>query len=242
MKFELLKSCPVCGSSLMYQHPAMGTQPRFRNEDGMPVGILTTYFRCLNCGVVFQNPRMTEESLTEYYASGQYRAELHTDQKNLDRDEKAQAERLSINILSEGKDAPKSHLDIGCSRGYLLREVDARFKVGVDLYKEYVEAEMNEFHTSLDDVSGKFELITMIHELEHELYPSIILKQVATHMNKNSTLMVEVPSSSSPGGPLRLAHTYYIEPYVLSRICEMVGLEVVGFAFTPHTLATIKRR
>lgn len=237
-----LEKCPICGSELLARRPDAGTSPRVTDENGTVWARLVYYTQCMACGITFQNPRMNKEELHEYYASGVYRAELNQTQENLDGDEERRAQFISNTIRnSPSLEAPESHLDVGCSRGYLLRDVGAYKKVGVDLNSDYLTEEIDQHCTSLDDVKGKFDLITLVHGLEHELDPVDTLKKCVRHLKKDGTILVEVPSKSSPGGPMRLAHTYVFEPWTLIDVAHRAGLEAVGVALTPHILITFKR-
>lgn len=235
-----LGSCPICDSTLLTRHPQAATSPPSENEQGLLVSVVTLYDRCIECGIVFQNPRMHVNEINEFYSSGKYRKEVAASQERQDEDEKERAEIIGSIIENSTKDVD-SHLDVGCSRGYLLSRVGAQKKLGVDLNPKHCTEEGIEVVSSLDDVKGKFDIVTIIHTLEHVTDPVETLKKCASKMEKEGLVIVEVPGAGSPGGPLRLAHTYFFEPWALIGIAKRAGLSPVGVILTNHILVIFKR-
>ena len=238
MSKETLQECPVCASKLLTGHN--NTADRLREQDGEVIASIIQYALCLNCGIIFQNPRMDEADTHEYYMSGRYRASMNGDKKNPDDKEKKRAEyiyRYAYDRVTNSA-APESHLDIGSSRGYLLKSVGAKRRVGVDLYPEYCEFKDIEMYTSMDDVKGKFDLITIIHMLEHERFPVQALKDARSKLKPNGTLIVEVPAEPSQYG---LPHLFVFKSWTLAYCLNRAGFEMIGVAFTPHILVTAKK-
>lgn len=235
---ETLTLCPICGSKLIAN--GINAAENIREENKNTIADIVKYNRCLGCGVMFQNPRMDKETLQEYYSSGKYREQVSSKPQAQDDDEKKRAEYIYRAIYDSvtKSAAPESHLDIGCSRGYLLKSVAAKRRVGVDLNPGYCAFKDIEIYTSLDGVTGKFDVITMIHELEHELDPLATLKKVSKLLKPSGTLMIEVPSVNSPGSPYRLSHTFAFEPWSLNYLMEKAGFKIKGIAFTPHILVS----
>jgi cyclopropane fatty-acyl-phospholipid synthase-like methyltransferase len=229
-----LTTCPVCGTedfALMgsfFSPPSMNMETAYSY---LPIAVRVSYDRCLRCGVIFQNPRMSDEAIEQYYSSGDYR--LHTGKVNVDEDEKERSWRI-VNDLDM---IPTRHLDIGCSRGYLLQATKKSFGCGiqgVDTNPEYA-VEGIPVVKDIKLVWGDFDLITAIHVLEHVTDPKKFLLSLTNRLKPGGTVIIEVPSMNSTGGPWRLAHTFHFEPWVLTLLCESVGFTVKSIEMKEHT-------
>jgi hypothetical protein len=133
--WQSVDKCPLCGGD-----PLAGTVkvtsdpilllPVFEHFD-LKIETEVIYCQCNTCGLYWQNPRPTDESLNEFYASGFYRKTSGRTDEAMDNGEKVRAERL-IKFFA-GREY-KSVMDVGCSRGYFLSmlpdEVD---KCGVEI-------------------------------------------------------------------------------------------------------------
>lgn len=237
MKWEIVNQCPMCGG-VHFQVYGQGQAPAISIPailDGVPMAILTTYYACARCGLIFQNPRLTEESVNAMYADGTYRSFINDTQENMDKNEHARQERIS-EFITAG-----SHLDVGCSRGYLLELTrDKGCKVfGVEPNAEYVNPGI-ETARSIDDVRGMFDTVTCIHALEHVYDLPTMARKLIDRVKPGGRLIIEVPSDKSPGGPMRLHHPYHIQPWVMTRL--FAELELSQFAQTPHSFFIFDKR
>lgn len=100
-------------------------------------------------------------------------------------------------------------IDFGCGNGGFLRLVKHHNKnnicVGVDLNEEVID-HLNNHENGVyacNDINyipkscpNTFDVITLFHVLEHLSDPITILKKLKTKMNKDSTLIIEVPSAT----------------------------------------------
>lgn len=245
VKMITLVSCPVCSSKNISKYHESGYAPVVVHQI-MPnvfvdALVVTNYFKCLSCNVLFQNPRMSDSELKKFYSQGYYRKVINLTDKEKDQDEKARADTDSKIIIQKlGK--IKSHLDVGCSRGYLLRKVGAVQKIGVDEDNKNVTLSGIKVHKEIDDLKGKkFDLVSAIHTLEHVPDPISFLKSLYDLVSDGGHLVLEVPTWKSPGGPLRLPHLYHFEPDVLRLLCRQVGLKVIDTEFTPHLFLICRR-
>ncbi|KKU88091.1 MAG: Methylase/methyltransferase, partial [Candidatus Gottesmanbacteria bacterium GW2011_GWA2_47_9] len=120
---------------------------------------------------------------------------------------------------------------------YLLEQVGAASRAGVESEVDHVTASGIKVYSDIDDVGKKhFDLVTAIHVLEHVADPLAFLKRMVACTNPNGHLIIEVPTWKSPGGPLRLPHLFHFEPDVLRLMCREVGLNVEHTEFTPHLM------
>ncbi len=207
---------------------------------GVNAAIITRYFVCQNCHVIFQNPRMTDSELDKFYSDGYYRRTLNLTDEELDKDEEHRA-KIDAEIIEKHIGKVKSHLDIGCGRGYFLDEVGVKIKVGVEPDAERLRNKSIKRYSKIGEVPQKaFGLVTVIHVLEHIPNPLGFLKKIVKLTSKDGYVIIEVPTWKSPGGPLRLAHLFHFEPDVLRLMSREVGLSVEYTEFTPHLVLICK--
>lgn len=240
-----LDVCPVCSSrysaprSPAFGHPFLNVE-----VDGfqIPMSAFVQYQECLECGTHYQNPRMGEETLNRWYESGTYRKWLNQPQSVLDKDEFSRSfgtvEWLEENYLPKGETIKV--LDIGCSRGYLLDMLKHRnpevIIQGVESNLNYVTEKDVPVVKDLSLLKGfTYDIITMIHVLEHVPYPVQFLREVRNLMNESSLMVIEVPSAVSKGGPYRLAHLTYLPPHALKTALDLAGLYPVDWVKGEHT-------
>lgn len=242
-----LDRCPVCKNATFRKrtHTAFGPEEKIQLSSLTLNGaVMTIYDQCIRCGVFFQNPRMEDLEVTEFYHSGIYRASLNLSEDRMDLDEQARAEFDAGLLLRYGL-KPESHLDIGCSRGYFLREVDADWQYGVDANPLWSEPRLKllEVKSRVDDIDkDDFDLVSMIHVLEHVVDPMMFLSRAIKKLHHSGALMVEVPSDESPGGWARLPHLFHFEPWVLERMLNHLGMAVSYMGLHPHLIIIAKKQ
>jgi len=220
-------NCHNCGAiNLPYKTaisaPAM-TVP-FCNGD-INMMAVCQYVRCPVCGLVTQSPRMSDERIDHYYASGLYRQTLGMTQADMDADELKRAMDITKYVIGK-RIIVKSHVDIGSSRGYLLKALAADVQQGYDKNPKYGKMETDKSRL------GKYELLTSIHVLEHVTEP---LKDLDWYRSLCNEMILEVPGENCKGGPLRFAHLYYFPPDTLVKMIERAGFTVVDMTTNPNT-------
>jgi len=175
-----------------------------------------------------QNPRLDAQSVNELYSTGDYRRYVNDTQESMDRNERARGERIAEFVTSG------SHLDVGCSRGYLLELTrDKGCEVlGVEPNEEYVTSPDVMTVPDIDMIDNQFDTVTCIHALEHVHNPIEFAFKLCEAVKTGGRLILEVPSDKSPGGPMRLYHLWHFQPWVIGRMFD--GMELVDFRLTPH--------
>jgi hypothetical protein len=240
-----LKSCPNCGSVRIGVYKLIGADPHVMHEI-MPkvfveAAIITRYFVCFNCNLIFQNPRLSDSQLDKFYSLGFYRRIINSTPEVAYKNEENRA-KTDAKIIKEHLGIIKTHLDIGSSRGYLLEAIAAEVKVGVESNLDSHKMKDIKIYSKISEVPQKsFDLITAIHVLEHIPRPLVYLKKVTKFMAKNSHLVIEVPTWKSFGGPLRLPHLSHFEPSVLRHMCAQSDLKITHEEFTPHLRLICKK-
>lgn len=245
-----LKSCPVCDSKNL-AHPAhISLEPKvpFEIMQGVKVSafILNYHSACKSCFLIFQNPRMADDEVEKYYSEGYYHNMIYGKREGADDFEIKRAE-IDSKIIKLYAGRVESHLDIGCRRGYLLNAINADIKIGVEPYSSYVKFSNIKIYSKISQVPPKlFELVTMLHVLEHVSDPLSLLQTAVGFVRKDGYLVVEVPATEvlkdgKKKLPLDFAHIFHFEPDVIKRLCTQTGLHVLQVYFTPHTLLICKK-
>jgi len=206
-----IKLCPNCGSyNIALFRVVPGGIMGFEMMKGVKVNaeIVVSYCVCQDCHLIFQKPRLSDSELDKYYSSGFYRQVVTKPPEGMDKGEENRA-KIDVEIIKKVVGKVNSHLDIGCGRGYLLKAVGAKVKVGTESDPKYVKVKGIKIYSDMDKISKrKFDLVTVIHVLEHVPYPLDFLKKMVNFVEKNGHLVIEVPSWK-PGAD-RLALRIYI--------------------------------
>lgn len=169
-------------------------------------GALVTNQICKECGLVFQSPRLTAQSLEAYYRDSY--ASMHQGAEMVSREElriqTARAENL-VQLLRMSGLSPDDHLDIGCSTGRLMQAVTEAFgskSWGVELsrlYRDFCIREGLNVEPNLETLSENrrepFALVSMAHVLEHLPEPINFLRDLRNRwLDEDGVLLVEVPN------------------------------------------------
>ena len=204
---ELIKQCPACN---MANH-----QPFVQTAAMMHRHLPDKYNfdRCLDCGLVFLNPRVPEKALGQFYTAaylpyrveeawGKYAFLVKQDQQNIDN---ARVSRLKKHHHLTTK---SRILDIGCGKPTFLaclRNQTSAKLIGIDFSDEGWKNE-KENYRDIDLRTGEVadlqnekpvDVITMWHYLEHDYQPQQHLQQLLDIAHPHTQLIVEVPNFSS---------------------------------------------
>jgi SAM-dependent methyltransferase len=187
LRFETLTECPVCG---WVDIPTIHRRVHY--------GIPANHAQCASCGQIFLNPRMTDEQTAAYYR-GDYRDIMGGIQDDDLRRQEKRA-RYQVGAIGSWLDGRKRCLEIGCSAGYLLRALSAH---GIECegvepderYHEIEPARDHRLYASLDEVTGRYDLIAMSHVLEHINRPVEYMRRlIDDYTEPGALLMIEVPN------------------------------------------------
>ena len=129
-------------------------------------------------------------------------------------------------------------LDIGCGNGALLRafnNIAPEWRlVGTELNEKYRDEIENIRGVeslqacSPESVPGEFDIITMIHVLEHIPEPAVFLEKLSAKLKPDGILMIEVPDYlRNPFDLLIADHSTHFTSETLAGVIFKAGYEVV---------------
>jgi SAM-dependent methyltransferase len=181
MKTELLQQCSICGS------------PRLDVIDSK-----CNIVKCLNCGLVFDNPRPAFEELVNFYSQPtKYDSWL----QELGAREHVWKRRLKI--LERHKKSG-SLLDVGTGIGQFLSVASSSFSAafGTEVSSTAVEIaktkyKQNLFQGTVEELSeqgSQFDNITLFHVLEHVPNPKKTIEVCRSLLSEGGILAIAVPN------------------------------------------------
>lgn len=197
--------------------------------------------RCLGCGLMQANPRMTAESYRQFYEQDYrkiYNAQPTPASHFLFLGRKGM--RI-VDFVSQYKSiTPKTKvLEIGCSNGGILFTFKRLTKnvVGYDYNGEYIafgkKRGLDLRKGNVFDVNGVYDVIVYSHVLEHILDPRKELERVKTLLAPGGVLYIDVPDTDVhiQQGVLETftyqnAHVYHFTKPHLFRLMD--GYEMIA--------------
>lgn len=201
-------------------------------------GYPLAYYQCENCGFVFQSIEESQAADPDFYAEA-YREIYQGDPEPTAKDlyvQKNRAEFLIHFLATQEIQNPSRILDVGASSGMLLaafREAFGGQTTGVepgDAYRAYAESQGLEMIPSFQALiavgSGRYDLISMIHVLEHLPDPVGTLQMIREELlSEKGTLLIEVPNFYAHDS-YELAHLACFTPHTLKEILKQAGFRV----------------
>jgi SAM-dependent methyltransferase len=203
-------------------------------------GIEVVNRRCLNCGLVYQSPRMTEAETASFYIK-EYRllqeGSADPTVRNL-ATQKVRAGSL-VEFVRDTIPAVSDHLDIGSSLGILLQQFQAYYNnkpVGVEpgeAHRLYARNEGLTVYASIEELEmdrqARFDLISLSHVLEHLPNPIAYLENLRKSLlTPDGWLLLEVPNLYAHDS-FEVAHLFAFSPHTLREVICRSGFEIVKF-------------
>jgi SAM-dependent methyltransferase len=195
---------------------------------------------CESCGFIFTNPRFSEKDLEVKYntikelGSVKYRLKKNPP-SNLDK----RANRI-YNLINKffnyTQEATPTILDYGGASGYNLLPFVNSFKCGILDYEKWVlPAGVEYLGKDLSDLKDidKFDVILLLHTLEHVIHPKNFIDELSKHLNENGILYVEVPLGCFREWKFirePLTHINFFSEESLFKCFELCDLSVIYLA------------
>jgi SAM-dependent methyltransferase len=145
-------------------------------------------------------------------------------------------------------------LDFGCGNGNLLKSFSGLFPHWTLSGLEFNEknrgaiegiAHVNAFYScGLMDVPGCFDMISMIHCLEHMVEPIQFLQQVREKLHPGGFVLIEMPDYNRNPFDLIIAdHCTHFDVHSIQHLLEQCGFEpiIVSTDFVPKEITVLAR-
>jgi len=203
------------------------------------------YVKCLNCGLIYQNPRPAFNSLKKRYSKKYFYYELRNQENFFLLMKKTLNDIKFFDKISKEFPKPRYFLDIGCATGLLLnyvRNFDWSVK-GVEICPYSVAYAKKNFN--LDIFLGTFEeanfkdesfdVIHFSHLIEHLPSPSKTLNLIYKKLKKNGYILVTTPRVDSfqrwlfkkDWRSFHRDHLYIFSKKTLSQMIENANFKII---------------
>lgn len=254
----MLPPCHVCGAAALERQEAFAALARV-TSDCRPWRSEGRLGLCHACGVAQAevDAAWREEAATIYrdyavysQADGLEQTVFFANRAGSPRSQ-AILERLRAEV---GLPERGRALDVGCGSGVTLRALHrllpAWTAVGNDINednRESIEAlpGVEAFHAGpATQAQGPFDLVSLVHVLEHVEDPVALLMQLGPLLGRGSLLLVEVPDVATNPFDLVVAdHASHFRLDDLERVAVAAGFEIViaSAAWLPKELTLVAR-
>ncbi len=203
-----------------------------------------TYQRCINCGLVYQNPRPAFEDLKKRYGSNYFEYEI-SNQENFFNLMKLGLKDINFDFFYKEDLNEKKFLDIGCATGLLLNYIKHRGWItkGVEICKLSAEHarksfDLDVFIGTLDEASfpdDYFDVIHFSHVIEHVTEPKNMLLEVKRILKRDGHMIITTPNVD--GWHARFAkkswrsaipdHLFLFSKRTMRSLLEMTGYRII---------------
>jgi SAM-dependent methyltransferase len=197
-------ACPLCSGALVKRLENIDLlqyKPgRFRLD------------RCVECGHIFQNPRLSLEGLSFYYRD--FYDGLGEDALENIFSWASEPYVARARMVEEALgDRPKKVLDVGCGHGHfslVARDVWPGAELdGLDLSDSVEDAARRRwidqayrglFPELASRLGGRYDVVGMSHYLEHTIDPEAEIAAAAVALREGGMFLIELPDPESPFG------------------------------------------
>ena len=207
-------------------------------------GINQQTVMCNTCGLVYSNPRMSEESLQYFYSSNLYR-KLYEKSDDSEHSFHNKAKKIEKNIIINqpnfNRSYPQLFIDFISSLNIDYKsvcEIGAGFGTNLIYFKNLgkdilglepsekltkiaIDNQINIRQGFINDLKNKYDMIILKHVLEHLYDPLKDLKRIHSHLNKY--LFIEVPGNFQRLASIQNAHNFYFSENTLHKLVTRAG-------------------
>ncbi len=243
--------CCVCGTT--------GARPWRVAPDNLLGGDARySAVRCLRCGTARLEPRPPINEMHRFYAPGAYAraegAQADTEVgRRLDALNAGLARRADA---AAGGALPRRALDVGCGDGRFLAALKKRGftvegletdPVAADMARRRAGAVIHERPVETSDLTPEsFDLVTLLHVLEHVPDPRETLAAVRRVLRPGGALLLALPNAASVEATLFGSAWYHLDlprhlwgftPHSLIRLLEESGFNIISLRYFPFLFA-----
>ena len=242
-------------SLLLHSYPCISCKGEKRKTifSNDAYGLNQKTVMCLDCGMVYSDPRMQPESLDRFYNSDTYRLLYDTYSSKLTFIEAANnkiaaASSLELKPFANesydvfkfysflNKNVDLDELDIVCEIGagsganLIPFLQDGKKVLGVELSQELaLNAKKHGIdlgYASIEKIDRKVDLFLLIHSLEHLHDPICYLRKLVAFEPRY--ILIEVPGIVSRMPGIQNAHNFYFSINTLLKVASYAGLSCIN--------------
>jgi len=219
--------------------------------------------RCINCGLVYLNPRPGEKDIGVYYP------EEYAPHKTMDGRENVQFEQRLLNLFNRfvggelrvlWRLTPRKILDVGCGGGNYLKILkDKGWTVyGVDASSIATQRARslglsNIFTGELHEARYPdecFDVILMRHSLEHMPHPLETLTEVHRILKQGGTILIVTPNFQSIEARIFKKHWYQIDAprhfylfdkSTIGNLLDKQSFRIVSLSFSSRPFSSFSK-
>lgn len=205
---------------------------------------LVSYNKCLNCGLIFQYPILSQDEINDIYTDNYFEYEV-ANQDNFFRLMQLALKDIGFTRI-ENKLPNKNVLDIGCATGKMLNYLKSRgYNVkGIEICHASAEYARDNYNITvyekpLIDIgfeSNYFSFIHFSHVIEHVPNPADTLKEIYRILIKGGYMAITTPNASGMfakkyGCNWRAVmpqHLWLFSKNTLSKYMKSIGFNVIN--------------
>ena len=252
---ERVSSCFICGDSdrdIVW----VGNQSRIAKNYGV-IHPIRTWVQCNTCGLIYADPRPTEEAVRQWWACYQAERKRPSQWKYLKDDSQMASfiqEAQKRLIILESQVKGRTLLDVGAGVGIFVAVcLESGWEVtGVELMDQAVSVA---YHYNLPVQQGDFLKVGF----PHEFFDVVTLWEVIEHLHDPRPFLQKIWNLLRPGGILALStpnpesawvrfkgpfwhlwmeptHLYCYSLRVLQRLLTEMGFQVVRWMPSPRAI------
>jgi len=240
-------SCPICdGEEAIAVYAA--TLPTSFDESAPPSPYAAHYQinQCIECGLLYSSPVMDGAGVSALYEKSSETNVVPGEEKNV-----RHTMDLYYRLAAPHLERKQRILDVGCDVGFLLEA--ARKDGFVELFgieptppalatarKIPGCTVVSTFYEDTEYTDNSFDLITLIHVLDHLFNPNIVLKRAYGQLRPGGLIVAVVHNVDSLLGRLlgerfpvfNLYHHFFFNKSTLAELFRRHGYEIVDVVST----------
>lgn len=234
--------CPICNKDAAAVVFRSTLPPGF--DEKKPIPPYSAHYqinRCGSCGLTYSSPVMDEAGVSRLYAESAEANVLPGEEDNVRRTMAGYYQLAAPHLRARDR-----MLDVGCDMGFMLEAA------GADGFKELHGLEpvpvargiaeaipgaviSDRFFQDTDYPGNFFDLITLIHVLDHFYDPGMVLRRAIDNLRPGGLVVAVVHNVDSLLGRLlgerfpvfNLYHHYFFNKHTLAALFRRQGYEVV---------------
>jgi len=241
LKIMNKRDCPICGLKPKTKLSSTTEWEKDFWKHYSPSGKkgAVNFIRCASCNCLFQPLYPSEKQLDAIYANAGHDNTWEQDDYVIDLTNKHYLD-LAMPALTSRQEI----LDVGCDKGLFLKICKKHFSklTGVDPNASSIKTAKKELPdavliagTASNVPKQQYDLITLIHVLDHIAKPKLFLDGLREHFSNNTVALIVVHNEQSMLAkimgknfpPINPQHPQLYSPTTLRKLIENSGYRVV---------------